>query len=811
MLKIIVRHLWRQRLFTILNIVGLAIGISACWIIYQIVDYEFSYDGNLPQKENIYRVVSGFIFDGKEGYNGGVSEPLYEAIRNQKEGIRHVAPIFETWIKGVRIDHPIGEPLFFDEQSKVATTDSAYFNMLPYKWLAGNKSTALDAPQNVVLTESKAKQYFPHKKPDEILNKTITYYSYRDTITRTVTGVVADLKTPTEFTAQEFYPLQHKVYDLAQWTNTNGSDKLYLQLNKNTNPEGIAKRVNNILQQKTQEWNDDEEDDIEFERWLELLPLKESHFSTYIQEGIRKASKPVMYGLMGIALFLLLLACINYINMSIAAIPQRAKEIGVRKTMGGSRAQLIGQFLYETFLTMLVAGLVSILLSHLGFGLLEDIIPEGITPFPDIIQFVIFIAIICITITLLAGLYPGWLITKVKTVSIFRNIPFRQKNRKGFSLQKVLIVFQFTIALLFITGAIIVRKQLHYSLTSDMGFNKDAVVLVRIPWKYASDKSYENRQFTLFSELQNLPGIKNISLGTEPMTNGYSSSLFEYVEDGKDPVKWQVYRKWIDTAYIDLYGMELLAGRNLHASDTVNEYVINETAVKAFGFETPQEAVGKLIGQQNEKRPIVGVVKDFHLRDFYTKIDPMAFQSDRKNLQTFNIKLGNDTSQWQTTLQAIEKKWSQFYPSESFAYSFYDETIKKMYAQERHLATLINLATAISVFISCLGLFGLAVLTVFQRTKEIGIRKVLGASVGGIVKLLSKEYIGLVLLAFVIASPIAWYVMHQWLEDFAYRIQITWWMFLLAGMVAIVVALITVGFQAVRAATANPVESLRDE
>jgi ABC-type antimicrobial peptide transport system permease subunit len=345
-----------------------------------------------------------------------------------------------------------------------------------------------------------------------------------------------------------------------------------------------------------------------------------------------------------------------------------------------------------------------------------------------------------------------------------------------------------------------------------MGFNKDAVVLVDIPWKYAGNKAYENKQFLLLNEFKRESGIHSIALGTTPMTDGYSSSHYEYVREGKEPVSRNVFKKWADTAYIHLYEMKLLAGRNLQPSDTTNEFVINETAVKAFGLGTPQEAIGKMIGQKDEKYPIVGVVKDFHLQNFYKTIDPVALMSDKENLTTFNIKLeSRNPSQWQATLKAIENKWYQVYPPETFSYKFYDEELAGMYEQERHLSRLINLSTVIAIFISCLGLFGLAVLTAFQRTKEIGIRKVLGASVAGIVQLLSKEYIRLVIISLLVATPIAWWAMDKWLQDFAYRIQIRWWIFIVAGFIAIVIALLTVCFQALKAARANPVKSLRTE
>jgi ABC-type antimicrobial peptide transport system permease subunit len=334
-----------------------------------------------------------------------------------------------------------------------------------------------------------------------------------------------------------------------------------------------------------------------------------------------------------------------------------------------------------------------------------------------------------------------------------------------------------------------------------------------VPWKVSRQKQYQGKQFLVAEELRKIAGVEQVSVGAFPMRHGYLSGPLKYAgtDPTKKPLELQIYKKWVDTAYIGLYKMKLVAGRNLTASDTTNELVLNETAVKAFGFASPQDAIGKMIKQDNVPLPVVGVVSDFHQRDFYTNIDPVALMSN-KWTGNINIKLsGNDPAQWQRTLKAIGQKWYSIYPPESLEYKFYDETLQEMYKQERNLSKLINMATAISILISCLGLFGLVTLTAYQRTKEIGIRKVLGASVAGIVSLLSSEFVKLVLIALVIATPIAWWAMSKWLQDFVYRIQIQWWMFALTGLSAVVIALLTVSVRAIRAALANPVKSLRSE
>lgn len=808
------RHLRHSRLFTALNILGLAIGISACSVIYRIVTYEFSFDKSIPDRQNTYRVVTGFIWDEKTSWSGGASEPLYQELRKKGVGLRSVVPVFGQWVLSVQVNTNDGKPITVDDQQDIAATDSSFFAMVPYRWLVGDGRTALQSPKRVVLTESRAKQYFPNQTPREILNKTITYYGWGDTSTYAISGVVADLKGPTEFTAKEFWSLPSTEYPLAEWTNTNGTDKLYVQLEPQTASSHVLATIEKMVKEKEMQFAQNRKSDYKFKRWFEVMPLADSHFSTYIPEGqTHKADKKILYGLLGVAAFLLLLACINYINMGVASIPQRAKEIGVRKTLGSSRSELIGQFLMETFVTATVACVVAYFLGWGEFALLKNIVPEGLNPHGDVLVTIGFMLALSLVTTLLSGLYPGWLITKVKTIEVFRHAFVLKGGGGRLGFQKALIVFQFVIAIVFITGALIVGRQLHYVVDSDMGFNKDAVVLVDVPWKYYNSPQYKDKPSALLAELRTLPGVRDVALGDAPLQNNYSGGMYSYYHEGKPPVTREMFRKRADTGYLRLYGFHLLAGRNLSYSDTTNEFVINEAAVKAFGFASPQDALGKRIGQGKDQRlPIVGVISDFHSQNFYTTIDPLALASNKQSLLTFNIKLSDQhTADWSRTLKAIEKKWYAFYPPESFSYKFYDDTIAELYKNDKNLAVLINLTTAISIVISCLGLFGLAVLTAFQRTKEIGIRKVLGASAAGIVGLLSRQYLQMVVIAFVIATPIAWWGANKWLQNFAYKIPLHWWFFALAGLAGVAVAFLTVASHALKAATTNPVKSLRTD
>ncbi|MGM9507062.1 ABC transporter permease [Larkinella sp. GY13] len=800
------RHLWRNRLFTTLNILGLAIGISGCWVIYRIVSYEFSFDTQQPNRERIYRVVSHFKSEGNEGKNAGVPMPMAEAIQEQVPGLEKVVPVWDHWKQSVLIPGGKAGSNQFSEPEKLIVTNNDYFEMVPHRWLAGNLATALDAPNQVVLTQSRAEKYFPGVPMAKVLGRTIIY---DDTVTVRVSGVVADLAFPSSFDAKEFFPIKGTTNRNPSWGGVSSNNRLYIQLVPNTVPAKVLKQINAISALNGAE----NMKKYHFKRWHELLPLAQVHFSTEYGENLRKANRNVLYGLMGIAAFLLLLACINYINLTTAQMPQRAKEVGIRKTLGSSRWHLIRQFLGETLVITILAVLLSAFLSQWVLTYFEKLIPDGMNAYTDYGKMALFLVVLLVGVTGFSGLYPGWLVTRVQAVSMMRGQVTAEVGKGGLTLRKSLIVFQFVIAQLFIVGTMLVGRQLNYLLHKDLGFNREAVLLVNVPWKLSDKPAYKHRQFTMQQELAKQPGIAGVALGNAPMNQSFSSNSYQYKTKKGEIIEKGMFLKYVDTTLLAMYKIPLLAGRNLAASDTAREYIINETALHEFGISSPQEAIGKYIQEvDGHPIPIVGVVKDFHIGSFYQKIDPVLLMTNKNSLTTFNIKLStSNPEQWQTAIQQIGKIWKNFYPTEPFEYKFYDSTLEEIYASDRNMSQVINLATAVAVVISCLGLFGLSTLIAYQRIKEVGVRKVLGATVVSIVGLLTRDFLKLVLAAILIASPIAYYFTDKWLQDFAYKVDIEWWIFGAGAVLALVIAFVTVSFQSIKAALTNPVKSLRSE
>jgi predicted permease len=801
------RSFWRNKAFTLINISGLAIGISSALVIYMIVQHEFSYEKFIKDGDRIYRVVSNMHFPDQDFKNGGVPGPLPKAV---KQEIAAIEASTHFWMPGdMEVNVPADEKQnkIFKKQEHIIYTSDDYFSFVRYEWIAGSGINALKDTNSVVLTESLAKTYFPSQSFDAIIGKTIIY---NDSTNVQVTGIVKNLDAITEFNFEAFISLPTYIASLEaingynEWGSVSSSSQFLVKLKKGTDVNAINKQIKNIRNKHKK--------DAYLETDHFLQPLSGIHFNTDFNSiNLQQAHKPTLYGLLAVAAFLLLLGCINFINLTTAHASQRAKEIGIRKTMGSSRKSIIAQFLGETFLLTLSASLLSIFLAPFILKIFSDFIPANLNvqvfQQPDLLLFILALSVV---VSLFAGFYPAVVLSKYKPVAVLKNIRTIDSNTsRRVWVRKSLTVSQFVIAQFFIIASLVVAKQIRYSIDKDMGFRKEAILTFTTPYNFQQP---DGKQFVLEEKLLAVPGIEKLSLsGGAPASTSISSTTMKFVNNGKE-LETTVEIKAADDKYFDLFEMKLIAGRNLQLSDTAKEYVVNEKLARFFGFKNPANIVGHVLNRGDKKIPVVGVLADFNAKSLHSAIAPLAYESSRNNHHNFYVALPiKSVKNWQPTIKKIERTFREFYPETDFNYTFFDERIAAFYKNEQNISRLLQWSTGLTIFISCLGLLGLVIFTTSQRVKEIGVRKVLGASVTQIVALLSKDFILLVFLAFLIAAPIAWWAMHKWLEDFVYRTSISWWIFIACGFGMLLIALVTLGYQTIRTAIANPVKSLRTE
>ncbi len=804
------RNLIRNKIFSLINVLGLSIGISASLVIFLIVHYDFSFDKFEKDPARIYRVVIDISSSTTTYHVAGVQSPLPTAVKKEISGLEEVIGFHQFKGDGkVTVAKKNNEkPLVIKNQSGIIFSDNSYFRIIPYQWLAGSPQTALSQPFGVVLTAERAKTYFPATSFSAMIGKQVVY---DDSITTTVSGIVNDQSENTDFIFKEFISQAtipatglKRNYDWTNWSNISGGSQLLIKLSPTASVKNILSQLNAIAAKN------DPDDKATKKNYL-LQPLDDIHFSAlYSNFGDHTAHKPTLYGLLTVAAFLLILACINFINLTTALSTQRAKEIGVRKTLGSSKKQLIFQFLTETFFISFISLVISILFVPVLLKIFADFIPPDLhfdlLHQPYLIAFSIILTIV---VAMLAGFYPALVLSRFKPALVLKNQIYSGTNSsRKVLLRKSLTLFQFLIAQVFIMATMIAVKQIHFVLNKDMGFKKDAIITVYTP--FPMNHKPNNKRFVLLNEIKQIPGIQLASLASEPpAADGWNSNNLTFT-DGKKVVVTDVLTKNGDTNYLKLYNLKLLAGRNIRASDTTNDFIVNETYMHILGFQNPDELLNKQIGN----RPIVGVMADFNQESLHASIKPVSFSSEIENSWQLQILLRQrdpEGNSWKTTIASIERAYKKIYPEDDFSYEFLDAGIARFYKTEQDLSRLLKWATGLTILISCMGLLGLAIFTTRNRIKEIGVRKVLGASVGQIVAILSKDFVRLVLLASFIAIPIAWWTMNKWLEDFAYKTEVNWFVFAISTLFMMGIALITLSFQTIRAASANPVESLRTE
>jgi putative ABC transport system permease protein len=810
--KTALRSLLKNKTFSFINIAGLAIGISASLVIYLIVQYDFSFDKFEKDNNRIYRVVSDYTFSGQSSHDSGVPHAMPAAVANEITGVEVVAP-FRTWNDGVKVSinsENKKEPLVYKKQKNIIFADENYFKLLQYTWLAGSSIRSLQQAYQVVLSEANAQLYFPGAPADKIVGKEIIF---NDSIRTTVTGIVKDLKQNTDFTFKTFISRATiempglKPDDGDEWGSAAPASQLFIKLTGSTKAAQTANQLNQLFK-KYYKTNGP------VSIVHELQPLAEVHFnSNYDNFEQRIAHKPTLYGLLAVAAFLLLLACLNFINLTTAQASKRAKETGIRKTLGSSKKQLMFQFLGETFLLSVAATVLSFVITPVVLKVFEDFIPAGLhfnlLRQPGVL---LFLLLLLLSVSLLSGFYPAIVLSSYKPALVLKGqVAGNSGKFRGTRLRKTLTISQFVIAQVFIIATILVSKQINYTLNKDLGFKKDAIIYFN-----TSFRTEAARRFVLMNKLTSLSGISSISLSNvAPSLNSlhYPGSILKY-KDGKKEIEAHAEVKYADSNYIPLYKIKLLAGTNLQTSDTVKSVIINETFVHTLGYKDPQAAIGKYIEWENRQFPVTGVVADFHQKSLHETIKPVVIASRTSQELMFSIALQPQhaaAGNWNNTIAAIEKAFKEVYPNDDFEYNFLDESIAKYYTAEQHISRLLMWATGLAVFISCLGLLGLVIYITSVRTKEIGIRKVIGATVAQIVLLLSRDFLQLIVIAFIIAIPIAWYGANKWLDNFAYKTNVSWWVFIMGGSIMFVIALAILCLRTFMAARANPVESLRTE
>lgn len=799
-LKIAWRSLVRRKGHAIINIGGLAIGIAVCLLIFLIVQFELSFDNYHIEKDRIYRVLTEFRSETEPepSTNSGVPFALPREIKTAIPQIDEVATIFAAYDIQIQVLDATGKPSKkFKEETGIFFTEPSLFNIFDFDWLVG-AATSLKEPNNVVLDRNTAEKYFGDWK--KAMGKSI---KINNDILLKVTGVLeptkvnSDLQFKIVVSYGTGFTSELSISD--DWDSINSNFGCYVLLPGNVSESTINAQLSLLANEKKSDDNQDS---------MVLQPLGEVHFDTKSGNFSDKSISPeLINALWIIALFILFIACVNFINLSTAQAFNRAKEVGVRKVLGSNRTHLKMQFLTETFLIVMMAVILAVVLAFLSLTPIGSMLglPLSFNTI-NMSQLILFLFLITIVVTVMAGFYPSIVLSSYKPVDALKS-RVSKIGSGGISLRRSLVVFQFVIAQALIIGTLIIVRQMDFFMNQPVGFNKDAIINVSLP---QDSIAFSQRDY-LYNQILAINGVLNVSYSSntplDENRNQWSSFQYDRASDNTD---FYSIVKATDSEFLDTYRIPLVAGRNISSSETATEFLVNETLLKKLGITNPEEALSKeIVLWENKKGPIVGVMKDFQDHSFKDEISSVIFLPEKDLYGLIGIKLTSKEAYM--TLTNIEKVWNEIFPDYIFEYYFLDDKIASTYQQEKRLSNLYTLAAIIAIFLSSLGLFGLASFMIMQRTKEASIRKILGASKHNIVYLFSREFIILIAIAFSIASPAIWYFMSNWLEEYAYRVNIGWLVFIIGGVTTLCIALLTVGYQAVYVANSSPLKSLRTE
>jgi putative ABC transport system permease protein len=791
------RSLWREKGSSLINISGLTLGITSSIVLFLIITHYASYDNFHSKREYVYRVVHQSKGNNGMGYGAGVPAVLPEAFRNDFPEVEEV--VFISYRSGslITVPQPGGaEPKRYNEDNGVAFTQPSFFKTFDREILTGSFEKGLDDPNEAIISRKSALRYFGR---EDAVGESVIY----DKIEYRITAVMDDYPANTDFPFNLLlsYATVKKTLDENGWNSVWSDEQCYFLLKKNEEVSRIQARIPDFIKKYYGDRNDDQ-------LLYFMQPLSDLHFDDrFSNYSYNTTPRSVLFSLGVIALFLVLTACINFINLTTAEAIKRSKEVGIRKSLGSSRKQLVLQFLGETSLVSLIAIVLSLVGTQMALLFLNPFLDLSLKITADPILWS-FIAFIFIFVSVLSGLYPSFVVSAYNPVLALKNL-VGNKSSSGYALRRSLVVMQFFISQFFIIGTIVLIRQIDFFEKTDLGFVKDAIVTVPIPVEEtpAAESKSDSKMRALKNEILTVSGVEKASLNNTPPSSG-SVSGTGFTIDGKEET-FGTQVKQIDGDYVDLFKLKITEGQNIADQDTATGFLVNEKLVSTAGFKSNEEILGKQLKMWGKRLPVVGVIKNFHTVSLSQAMEPVVMLNRVRGYERLSIKI--NTSDMQKTVKEVQKKWEATYPDFIFSYEFLDEDIRGFYESERKMSSMLTIFSSLAIFIGCLGLFGLAAFMANQKTKEIGVRKVLGASVQSIVFLFSKEFVKLIIIGFLLAAPAAWYIMNEYLSQFAYKITIGPVIFVISLGVTFLIAMFTVGFKSFRAATVNPAQSLRSE
>lgn len=793
-LKIALRNLWKYKGYTAINVFGLSIGLASCILIFIFVRYETSYDKDFKNSDRIYRVVSEWKYpDGNEFYSQGVPLPLPSAMRNDFSQLEKIAAIQHT--EGIIKVKAEGGKAEIKKTEDVYYSEPAFFEIFNYQWLTGNPNQSLTAPYQVVLTEKKANEYFGdwHKA----LGKSITLNNQID---YKVTGVIKENTTNSSFPLDIIF--SYKSYqnkNLDRWGSVSSNSECFILLKKGATISDLDKSLTQFINKYENDKKAPGKISHQFQALNDI-----HHNDRYGNFADVTTSFKQLWGISIIGFFLLITACINFINLATAQAISRSKEVGVRKVMGSRRKQLIWQFLSETTLITFIALLFACVLTELALPEMENLFGAKVTfgLFTHPIIFIFLLGLL-ILVSFLAGLYPAMVMSGFSPALAIKN-RVSSANAGGVGLRKTLVVVQFAITSILIVSTLIIIEQMSYIRDKSLGFDTKAIAIIDMP----ADSLSQLKLNTIKDQILAKRGVKSVSYNSAPPSAEINNET-SFTYNSSENADFQVNTKVADEKYFDTFGLTLIAGRTLAKSDTIKEFVVNETLLRKLNVKNPNEAIGKIMSLWGRKGPIVGVVKDFNNYSLHESISPITIFSRKENYGYLAIKL--ESKELLNTMKEIEKTFNATFPDYIYEVNFVDDQITNYYHTEQVMGILFKVFAGVVIFISFIGLFGLISFIATQRTREIAIRKVLGASNMELIRMLNSSFLWMVLIANTVAWPVAYIFVKQWLSSFEYRIDLSLWPFVIAMVISMMITLITVTLRSYRAAKANTIDALKYE